>query len=148
MKKTIYMTMTNERARQLGYTPRGDLAHAPIEIDLDALSPLARWIAEHITATRVYDEVRDVIPVYAVSGFSMAERDRRAGKTEAYIENMTKVYQEYYTRPMRTDGISFPIYGRREKRPEDVIEETARELAFCGAVRLVDRMTGEECAIS
>ena len=146
MKKIIYMTMTNERARQFGYTPRGDLAHAPVDIDLDALSPLARWIAEHITATRVYDEVRDVIPVYAVAGFSMAERDRRAGRSDKYIASMTRCYERLYTDPMRTD-ISFPIYGRGQKRPEDVIEVTARELTQNGAVCLVDRLTGEECAI-
>ena len=143
MKKTIYMTMTSERARERGFDPHLSLAHIPVEIELDALTPVARWIAEHITATRVLDEARDIIHVYAIAGFSMAERDRRAGRTEEYVNRMTERYGDYYTQAMRTDGISFPIYGRSHHRPEDVIEQTARELAQSGAVRLVDRHTND-----
>jgi len=147
MKKTINFRMTYDAAKALGYErciPGADLLLRPVEIDLDTLTPAGRWIAEHITSTYVVDEYRDIIGISATAGFSMMERDRRDGKSEAYIEKMTRCFYEWYTtKPMKIDEITFPILASPNARPESVIEKTARELKQNGAVKLTAR-NGDE----
>lgn len=145
MKKTIRIRMTNERCEEItGERGRYDLALPEVEIDLDALTPAARWIAEHITSTYVIDEYRDVIGIKAIAGFTMAERDRRAGKSEEYVKRFSETYGNVYAvDPMTITEISFPIYGKRMKRPEDVIEFAVNELRANGAVKLVHRNGNE-----
>lgn len=139
MKKTIRIRMTNERCMEItGMRGKGDLALPEVEIDMGMLSPPARFIAEHITATYVIDELRDVIGISAISGFTMLERDRKAGKSEDYIKKFSRCYGPIYTdEPIRIDEITFPIYGKSFNRPEDVIEDSARQLINAGAVKLV-----------
>lgn len=138
MKKTIRIKMTNDRCEQLtGRRGRADLALPEVEIDLDTLTPAARWIAEHITSTSIMDEARDRIDITGVAGFSMAERDRAAGKAEEDIKRLSEAFGEYYSSaPMKT-SVSFPVYGKAFQRPEDVIEATAEELRQNGVVQLI-----------
>lgn len=142
MKKQIRIRMTRERANEMGVEIRPGyvMGLVPVEMDLDAMTPAAAWIAQHITSTYVIDELRDQNGIAAIAGFSMMERDKAAGKSEECISAKAKGYLEYYTtKPMRIDEITFPIYGRAQKRPEDVIETTVDELRRAGAVRLEAR---------
>ena len=143
MKKTIRIRMTNQRASEYGFNSGYELVLAPIELDLDVMSPGARWIAEHITATYIIDELEDVIDIIAVASFSMAERDRRQGKSKEYIDGKIKMFGDFYTDPIKSQQITFPIFGKRIKTPEEVIEITYRELVEGGAAKLVAR-NGDE----
>ena len=135
MKKEIMMRMTAARAMELGFQPTTQLVMAPVEIDLDKLSPAARWLAEQITATYVTDEVRDRIPVVAVAGFSMKERDMKAGMPTEKVERFEKMYGDDYTSPMETP-VTFPIYGHKTTLcPEDVLEGAVFTLQQDGAVK-------------
>ena len=146
MKKSIRMRMTPDMARKLGYQPlHGGLCIAPVEIDLDAMTPLARWIAEHITATYILDEAEDRIPIIAQAGFSRADLDRQNGVSEERIDHLHHCYGDIYTSPIEITP-TFPLLSARE-RPEDVIEKTARQLAANGAARLYDRDAGDEFVI-
>ena len=140
MKKEIRFRMTRERAAENGFTvrPRYEFGLVPCEIDTDSMTPAAAWIAEHITATYVVDEWRDKIGISAFAGFSMAERDRKSGRmSEEDIMRYAEAYGDMYTKdPIREDEITFPIYGRTYKRPEDVIERVAEELKRNGCVIL------------
>lgn len=147
MKKTIRMQMTNQRASEYGFNSGYELVLAPIELDLDVMSPGARWIAEHITATYIMDEVRDIIGIKAVASFSMAERDRRKGKSKEYVDKRIQKIGEFYTDPIELSQIKFPIFGQRIKTPEEVIEVTYQELIEGGAAKLVAR-NGDEFLIS
>lgn len=138
MKKTINMRTTSERAKEYGFNPLRELALVPVDVDTDLMSPAAAWIAEHITATYVMDELRDKIGISAIAGFSMMERDKRKGMSPENVKAYAAAYGDKYTsEPMKIDEISFPIYGRSFSRPEDAIEHAARELKQNGAVRLV-----------
>lgn len=145
MKKSIRMRMTSDVARKLGYQPLHGLFLGPVEIDLDTMTPLARWIAEHITATYIVDEVEDRIPIIARAGFSRADLDRQNGVPEERIAHLHHCYGEIYASPIEITP-TFPILSVRE-RPESVIEKTARELVENGAVRLYDRDSGDEFVI-
>ena len=135
MKKEIIMRMTASRAKELGFHSTTELVMAPVEIDLDKLSPAARWLAEQITATYVTDELRDRIPVVAVAGFSMKERDIKAGMPIEKVERFEKMYGEAYTSPMET-WVTFPIYGHKTTLfPEDVLEGAVFTLQQNGAVK-------------
>ena len=146
MKKSIRMRMTPDAAKKHGFQPQhGGLFIGHVEIDLDTMTPLARWIAEHITATYIVDEVEDQIPIIAQAGFSRADLDRRNGVAEERIEHLHHCYGEIYASPIEITP-TFPILSARE-RPESVIEQTARELAANGAARLYDRDSGDEFVI-
>lgn len=139
MKREINVRMTAERAAALeapiraGYT----WAMRPMQLDTEAMTPAAAWIAQHIDATYINDELLHHIGIRAVSGQSMAERDRQAGRSEDYIARMTEGYGETYAAEPMTVMITFPVYGRRHQRPEDVIEETVAELRKAGAAKLI-----------
>ena len=145
--KTIWFRMTAKRARELGQPTMASLGLRPVEIDLDALSPLARWIADHITATYVVDEYRDKIDITAIAGFSMAERDRRNGKSPEYVAAFSNAYGDDYAIKPVTEDVTFPIFGNTYNRPEAVIEQVAGELIRAGAVTL-RASNGEEYAIA
>lgn len=146
MKKPIRMRMTPDMAKKIGYQPQhGGLFIGPVDVDIDTMTPIARWIAEHITATYIVDDVEDQIPIIAQAGFSRADLDRQNGVTEDRIEHLHHCYGEIYTSPIEITP-TFPILSARE-RPEDVIEQTARELAANGAARLYDRESGDEYII-
>lgn len=138
MKKTVNVRMTGTRAAEMGLPlhPGFDLALRPVEMDTDSMTPAAAWIVNHITATYVVDEVRDVIGIKAVSGLTMKERDASAGRDPSAVRAYSDAYGEVYTtNPMKID-VTFPVYGNRFRRPEDVIESTVRELIANGAVSL------------
>lgn len=138
MKKTINMRTTSERAKEYGFNPRRDLALIPVGVDTDLMTPAAAWIAVHITATYIMDELRDKIGISAIAGFSMQERDQRKGMNPDNIKAYANAYGvKYTTELMKIDEISFPVYGRSFSRPEDVIESVVNELRKSGAVRLV-----------
>ena len=144
MKKTINMRAANERAKEYGFNPRRELALVPVDVDTNLMPPAAAWIAEHITATYVMDELRDKIGISAIAGFSMQERDQRKGMSPENVKAYAAAYGDKYTsEPMKIDEISFPIYGRSFSRPEDVIESVVNELRKSGAVRLVAANGGE-----
>lgn len=135
MKKQIRIAVSHAKAKALGIphtSTRGVVS--PFEIDLDALTPASRFVAEHITATYIKDEYTDKIPVIAVAGFTMAERDRANGKSEKDIASFSRAYGSYYNADRMTMRISFPFYGNHMTRPEDVIEEAVRQCISAGAV--------------
>lgn len=135
MKKSIRIAVSNPKAKALGIPCRSTRGVvAPFDVDLDALTPAARFVAEHITATYVMDEYTDKIPVMAVAGFTMAERDRAAGKSEEYISSFARGYGAFYDQDRMTMQISFPFYGMSMERPEDVIEEAVRQCIASGTV--------------
>ena len=143
MKKLIRARMTSDAARKLGYAPaHGGLFIGPVEVDLDAMTPAARWIAEHVTATYVVDEVEDQIPVVARARFSREDEDRRRGTTEERIARLRECYGHYYTDPIEIE-ITFPIYTGKE-RAEEIFEEVARQLTQNGARSLYVPGTDEE----
>ena len=147
MKKSINIRMTYRAAHAhgiaLGKNGTNTLL-AAVEIDLDTMTPAGRWIAEHITSTYVVDEYRDKIGISATAGFSMMERDRRAWKSDEYVNRYARCFGDYYTtKPMKIDEITFPIYSNPDAIPESVIEATARELKQNGAVKLTAR-NGDE----
>lgn len=149
MKKTINIRMTHRVAETLGFeTISGcPVFLLPVEIDLDAMTPAGRWIAEHITSTYVVDEYRDKIGISATAGFSMAERDRRAGRSDEYVNSYARCYGDKYTTdPMKIDEITFPLLSNPTARPESVIETAAAELKRNGAVKLTAR-NGDEFAL-
>lgn len=146
MKKTIMFRMTPERAAELGQPVTKGYGYAlrPVEIDTDTLTPAAAFIAEHITATYIVDEDRDKIGIRAVAGFTMRERDIASRVSREMIDAMSEAYGPIYNDdPMRIDEITFPVYGRNHKSPEEVIEITAKQLYKNGAVKLV-ASNGEE----
>lgn len=148
-KRRIRIRMTKKRASEFGFVTARSLAIVPVDIDLSLLSPGARWIAEHITATYVDDEYFDKIDISAFASFSMAERDRKAGKSEDYITKMSLAYGDRYAKdPMRIINISFPIFGSAmsgTRTPEDVIEIAYQELVDGGTVRFKARNGDEFC---
>ena len=87
--------------------------------------------------------MEDQIPIIAQAGYSRADLDRQNGVSEERIEHLHHCYGEIYSSPIEITP-TFPIYGRSHHRPEDVIEQTARELAANGAARLYDRDSGDE----
>lgn len=136
MKKTIRIATSNPKAKELGIPCRSSHGVvAPFEVDLELLSPAARFVAEHITATYIKDEYTDKIPVMAIAGFTMAERDRAKGLPESDIASFTKAYGEFYAKDRMTMRISFPYYGKHMKRPEDVIEEAVRQCVSSGTTQ-------------
>jgi len=138
--RRIMVRMTKERAYELGFTTSRSLVVAPVDIDLSLLSPGARWIAEHITSTYVIDELFDIIGISAYASYTMAERDREAGKSEDYIAEKIRAYGESYAKePMCIFEISFPVFGDARggtRIPEDVIENAYQQLVDGGAARL------------
>lgn len=144
MTKEIGMRMTNERAKELGFSSTKSLVFAPVKIDLDSLSPAARWIAEHINATYVIDEARDHCSIVAESTVSMGERDRASGKSDEYVGSLARAYGDAYTTDPMTTPVTFPIFGRGFRSPELVIEETVRQLRNAGAGRIFVPASGEE----
>ena len=138
MTKIINVRMTPSRAAEMGQPlhPGFDLALRPVEIDTDTMTAAAAWIVEHITATYVVDEARDTIDINAVSALSMQERDIAAGMDIAAVNAYANAYGDVYTTDRIKTKITFPIYGKRFSRPEEVIESTVRELITNGAVRL------------
>lgn len=150
MKKSIRMRMTAEKAKEYGYKPVHDLGVGAVEVDLDKLSEGARWIAEHISATYVIDEVSDRIDIKAVSDITMEERDRKKGVSEEKIAAFKRMYGSLYSEDkLAIDEISFPILSASKyniNTPEGVIEKTYKELCDCGAKKLVAK-SGEEFTI-
>ena len=134
--KTINFRTTNDYAREHGFQPKRDLALIPLAVNLDSLSPAARWIAEHITSTYVMDEARDRIDIIAESVFSMKERDIAKGVSAEKISRTEKAYGAVYAEEKMTLRPTFPIVGNRFKTPEAVLEETAAQLAANGAARI------------
>lgn len=135
MKKQIRIAVSHSKAKSLGIphtSPKGVVS--PFDIDLDDLTPAARFVAEHITATYIKDEYTDKIPVTAVAGFTMAERDKANGKSEEDIASLSRAYGTYYDTDRMTMRITFPFYGNHIKRPEDVIEEAVRQCISAGTV--------------
>lgn len=143
MKKEIWFAMSRNKAHEYNLALNGDLKMAPLEVEMEKLSPAARFIAEHITATRVYDEVRDVIDVWAESKFARADIDREAGKSEDYIKGMSSAYEDIYTKEKIRIKVSFPVYGNKHSCPEDVIEETITQLRNAGCARMFSE-SGDE----
>lgn len=148
MEKTIFMRMTAKRAEETGapMRPGYGTAMRPVTLNLETMTPPAAWIAQHITATYVVDELRDRIGIAAVAGFSMMQRDMNDWRYEhsadfrAMVESRKNAYGADYTdAPMRIDEITFPIYDSQFSRPEDVIERAARELESVGSIRLESR---------
>lgn len=131
--KQIYMRATSQRAKEAGFAPAHDLAMIPVMVDLDKLSPAARWIAEQITATYVTDELLHKCMIVAESGMSMADRDRAKGVSEAMIERRAKAWDDAYTDKM-TIHVTFPILNRQP--PEQVIEAAVSQLVHAGTARL------------
>ena len=80
----------------------------------------------------------------------MAERDRKAGKSEDYITKVSLAYGDRYAKdPMRIINISFPVFGSAmsgTRTPEDVIEIAYQQLIDAGTVRF-KAMNGEEFCI-
>lgn len=143
MKKEIRIAVTHTKAKALGIphtSTRGVVS--PFEIDLESLTPAARWVAEHITATYILDEYTDKNPIQAVAGFTMAERDRASGKSEEYIASFTRAYGSYYTEERMKIPVSFPFYGNHMNRPEDVIEEAVRQCVAAGTAQFT---SGPDC---
>lgn len=145
MEKTILMRMTAKRAEETGAPMRTGFGTAmrPVTLNLEEMTPAAAWIAQHITATYVIDELRDRIGIAAIAGFSMMQRDmndwryQHSDDFRAMVESRKNAYGADYTdAPMRIDEITFPVYGSQFSRPEDVIECVARELESAGAIRL------------
>lgn len=136
MIKTIRIATTCAKAKELHIPCRSSRGVvAPFEIDLESLSPAARFVAEHITATYIKDEYTDKINVTAVAGFTMAERDRKRGKSEEYISSFSRCYGAYYDKDHMTMKVSFPFFGKHMKRPEDVIEEAVRQCIAAGTIQ-------------
>lgn len=142
--KLIYMRATSKRAREAGFTPSHDLAMIPVMVDLDKLTPAARWLADHITATYVTDEGIHSCLITAEAGFSMADRDRAKGVSEAMIARKTEAWEEVYTSRMTTP-VTFSILSRQT--PEEVIETAVTQLIDAGTVRLISPRTREEYRI-
>ena len=138
MKKTINVRMTNARAAEMGLptNPGFSTALRPVEMDTDALTPAAAWIVDHITATYIVDEARDVIGIRAVSGQTMMERDIAAGRDPESVRAFSESYGDVYTTKRMKTEITFPVYGTKFTRPEEVIETTVRELIANGAALL------------
>lgn len=141
MKKSINMKMTNARAMELGYTPHRDIALVPVEIDLDILTPAARWIAEHITSTHVMDEARDIMPVFAEDSMTIIERERAKGHSD---ESTIRFLGEDNVNQRYHQPITFPVYGKKHNRPEDVLEEAVKQIVSGGARRIYIPNTDEE----
>lgn len=139
MKKTIMFRMTNDMAAKIGHpaNPGFGLALRPMEIETENMTPAAAWIAEHITATYVVDEWRDKIGITAVAGSSMKDRDEARGVNADEIAKLSSAWGDAYTAPIKLPEITFPIYGKSHKRPEDVIEQTAKELQMHGCASLI-----------
>ena len=137
MTKDIRIVMTNAKCYDLtGLISNGRAAMPTVSVELDGMSPEARFLAEHITATRIVDEYIDHIDVKAVSSMSMADRDRAKGRSEEYIRKYIDAYGEKYTKPME-ECVSFPIYGNRYNSYSELFEDVVRECRYCGAVKFV-----------
>ena len=73
-KRRIRIRMTKKRASEFGFVTARSLAIVPVDIDLSLLSPGARWIAEHITATYVDDEYFDKIDISAFASLRVCSK--------------------------------------------------------------------------
>lgn len=140
MKKTIAMRATATRAREAGYEPRrSTLVMLPIEVDLEALTPAAKWMAEHINATYVVDEILNDCNIYAESTQTMQARDRAWGMEEDMVKKYAEAYESIYTDNLMRVRVTFPILSRQT--PEALLEETIKQLVSAGAARII---SGEE----
>lgn len=135
MKKTIRMKATYQRAVKEGYSPSTPFSLPPVEVDLEALSPAARWIAERITATYVVDEWRDHCHIICEAGFSMAERDRAKGKSDDYIAKRTAAWEDYYATQKMKMELCFGTLGYQ--KPEAVIEKAVQEAIDAGTAKFL-----------
>ena len=138
MKKTINIRMTNARAAELGLptNPGFQTALRPMELDTDTMTPAAAWIVDHITSTYVVDEVRDKIGIRAVSALTMMQRDIAAGRSPETVRAFAEGYGDVYTTQKMKTEITFPIYGKSFRRPEEVIESVVRDWIAAGAASL------------
>lgn len=134
--KTIRMRATAQKAREYGYTPRASLVMMPVELQLDRLSPPARWIAEHITSTYVIDECIDICDIIAESTQTAQERDMKNGMDPELVRKYANALGNIYTADKLRIRITFPILCNNPSKPEDVLETTVRELMDSGAGRL------------
>lgn len=136
--KTIRFRTSTDKASAIGKPCRSSAGvMLPLEVNLSAMSPAAAWVAGHITSTYVADEVTDKCNVYAESGDSMADRDRKAGKSEKDIESMAKCYGDDYTSAKMRIRVTFPYYGKRMLCPEEVIEEAVEQCIKAGTKRFI-----------
>ena len=139
MKKMIAMRATATRAREAGYEPRSTLVMLPVEVDLEALTPAARWMVEHINATFVVDEILNDCNIYAESTQTMQARDRARGMDDDMVKKYAEVYGGIYTDDLMRVRVTFPILSRQT--PEAVLEEAVKQLVSAGAGRII---CGEE----
>lgn len=135
MKKTVRMKTTYQRAVKEGYSPSAHFSLLPMEVDLETLSPAARWIAERITATYVVDEWRDRCHIICEAGFSMAGRDRAKGKSDDYIAKRTVAWEDYYAVQKMRTNLSFGTLGFQ--KPEAVLEDAVQEAIDAGTVKFL-----------
>ena len=137
MKKKIWMRATASKAREYGYAAGAAATMIEVEVDLDALTPAARWIAEHVTATYIKDEHLHKCKIVAECGWSMAERDRANGVTESLIQQRSEYLGEAYTARMQA-GIAdrFPTLSSNPETPEKVFEALVRDLHADNVVAL------------
>ena len=139
MIKTIWMRATSEYANSHGYKCRGNRCEIPVDVNLDILSPAARFVAEHICDTMGH---LNMPCVYMVSSQSMMERDIAAGIPSDEIENMKYAYGDVYENEKMEAIMTFPILNRQE--PEEAIEEAVWQ-ALCGGVRKLRSGDDEFC---
>lgn len=138
MKKTIRMLMTSTKAVELGMAPRTtEKVLAPVEVELDDLSACARWIAEHITSTAVYDEVRDQCHIRLEADKSRMDFDREAGVAEKELQRRLEILGEEYTAPRSSAPLDCALVLGLSITPEYVFERLALQARGSGA----DRMT-------
>lgn len=139
MKKMITMRATATRAREAGYVPRSTLVMLPVEVDLEVLTPAAKWLAEHINATYVTDEILHDCNIYAESTQTMQARDRARGMDEEMVKKYATAYGGIYTNDLMRIRVTFPIL--LQQTPEALLEETVKHLVAEGAARII---SGEE----
>lgn len=125
MIKKIRMRATAQIARDLGYNPHREQAMVEVNIDLDKLSLIARWLAEHVTATYIVDDYIDRIGIKAVDRFSDKDVDVLCGKPKEYIEQQERLWGEWYSKKHEI-WVSFPIWS--SGIPENIFERVAKQL--------------------
>lgn len=137
MKKKIRMLMTSAKAIDLGLHPHSEKVLAPVEVELDDLSPCARWIAEHITATAIIDEVTDQCHILLESDFSRMELDRQEGVSEEELQRRWEFLGNSYTAPRASIPFNCALVLGRSITPVCVFEALALQAKGSGAARMI-----------
>lgn len=119
MKKNIDFIMSGKTAKKYGYSGEAKRVSIECEVDLDALSPAARAIAENICTTYNRDDLSDI----RLEGPSLIEWATITGNEKECekLERVGKVFgKDYIERPQST---IWPFdYLRNSETPEEYFE--------------------------